>query len=144
MSEPTWTPSPAYERMMKRAERRKRLPVWNPTECPEMLGDNLDHRCVKCGRELTGRQQRWCSQGCVLWYQQNHHFNSARRAIQESATTCAMCGEPLAGDIQVDHIEPAEGTHGVKSCRHHLSNLRALHVGCHRERTRLQRSKSSE
>lgn len=136
-----WVPSPAYERMMRRAERRKRLPVWKPAACPEMLGDNEEKRCVKCGTALTGRQQRWCSQDCVVWYVQNHQFNSARRAIQDSATNCAMCGESLGEDIEVDHIEAAGGAHGVKSCVHHLSNLRALHTACHRERTRLQRKR---
>lgn len=123
----------------RRVKLRERHGVWEPAHCSEMFGDNAEKRCVKCGAPLTGRQQRWCSTECVVWYMQNHLFGSARRAVQNSATACAMCGGPLGSDIEVDHIEAANGAHALKSCLHHLTNLRALHGQCHRERTREQR-----
>lgn len=130
----------SWEKAHARQRRlRERYPPWQPADCPEMFGDNAEKRCVKCGNPLTGRQQRWCSRECVVWYIQNHHFNSGRRVVQEVAEACALCGQALGGDIEVDHIEPADGRHGVRSCIHHLDNLRALHSRCHLERTRAQR-----
>lgn len=124
--------------------RRERLAerhgVWSASDCPEMFGDNLCRRCVRCGIGLTGRQQRWCSAECVTWYMENHVYTSARRAAQRTAKACALCGGELSYDCEIDHIVAAMGAHSIKSCLHHQSNLRPLHRECHKRRTALQRT----
>ena len=131
-----WTEGDAAERWDElQAEIAGR---WQPADCPEMYGDNDQRKCVRCGAALTGKQQRWCSQECVNWYQQNHWFNVGRKVVA-IAKTCALCGDSLVGRVEVDHIEPAKGRHAICSCIHHLSNLRAVHAVCHALRTADQR-----
>jgi hypothetical protein len=37
--------------------------------------------------------------------------------------------------LEVNHIVPCIGQHGVLSCAHHLANLETLCLACHREHT---------
>ncbi len=39
--------------------------------------------------------------------------------------------------LEVNHIVPALGRHGVLSCIHHVENLETLCVPCHKAFTRL-------
>lgn len=42
---------------------------------------------------------------------------------------CEMCGS-VTRQVEVDHIEAANGAHSVASCLHHQENLRVLCVPC--------------
>lgn len=50
-------------------------------------------RCCECGKPLTGRRTRWCSQECVDAYLVRADPSFARRAVFErDQGVCARCG----------------------------------------------------
>lgn len=99
--------------------------------------------CDRCCKPLEGRRRRWCSDGCGRAYFDDHVFAWSRhRARERDNNRCTVPGCTLQGQwegVEVDHIEAAEGRHGVHACVHHLDNLRSLCHEHHKERTRLQR-----
>ena len=101
-----------------------------------------DNGCRWCGKALTGRRTAWCSKKCQREHKANHHYPTARRKVREAAAVyrCAACGftYPL-GQIEVDHIEPADGRHSQWDCIHHINNLQVLCKVCHRDKTNYQR-----
>lgn len=52
---------------------------------------------------------------------------------------CERCGTHT-DTVEVNHIEPCLGKHGIWGCHHHQSNLEVLCVPCHRETTATQRA----
>ena len=49
--------------------------------------------CVECGHPLTGRQKRWCGQGCVDAYLIRKGGNEARKAVfRRDRGLCFECG----------------------------------------------------
>lgn len=86
--------------------------------------------CNNCGRKLTGRQQRWCSQECAFGWYNEHLWSFARKTAMVRANwRCVSCGKRAE---EVDHIKPRLGMPiGKPSCLHHQSNLRALCHTCH-------------
>lgn len=48
--------------------------------------------CVECGKPLTGRRQRWCSEDCVLAYRVRAEPSYARFLVeQRDHGVCAVC-----------------------------------------------------
>lgn len=113
--------------------------------CPlsAWLGD--EKRCRWCNRELTGRQQRWCSDACPQEAIANHWWAEARRAaFVRDGERCVRCGPnasvPKRG-FQVHHRDVrAFGRHSQTSCCHHLDGLETLchahHLAAHRKSKR--------
>lgn len=97
--------------------------------------------CGRCGKELTGRQQRWCSKECRTWWYDNHRWTQARhQAMVRAGWKCLRCGSPAE---EVDHIIERKGMPlGENSCLHHQANLRPLCHDCHRTRYSWERAAS--
>lgn len=105
----------------------------------------LLHRtgCGWCGKQLTGRQKRWCSRRCGRNYRINHRWTDAKEEARKRAAwyACARCEYLFQQhDINVDHITPCLGNHNRFGCWHHQTNLRILCVDCHTQVTAEQRA----
>ena len=106
----------------------------------ELLHDN---GCGWCGKSLRGKQKRWCSRQCARTYRINHRWTDARQAKRLAAAwyECNHCGYLYQQEhIQVNHIEPIHGKHGVWGCHHHADNLEVLCLDCHAKETTRQRN----
>lgn len=126
-------------------------PVYGMGDCLDMHGDvdsfprpNPTRPCTRCGMPIGPRKYRWCSVECGRWFGDNHNFRRAREHVLKAAAVkggylCAFC-ESVVARVEVDHIEAALGRHGKSNCIHHVANLRALCVPCHKDRTRAQRA----
>lgn len=98
-------------------------------------------RCDWCGKKLTGRRTRWCSRACSWVATINHRWTQAKKAAKEAATwyQCASCHQ-FFRVVEVNHIVPCKGKHGVWGCHHHQDNLEVLCVPCHKAKTATQRA----
>ena len=125
-------------------------------ECVLAAGIRKGH-CTWCGRELAGRQRRWCSEIHEWSFGVNHAFGRGSSALKLAVGHCVLCGKYLDHEpdvqrtryhnprypghvrvsnpdylnLEADHIERANGSHGVFGCQHHWSNLRVLCHECH-------------
>lgn len=98
----------------------------NLGNCPMAFGDNDKKLCAWCGKPLTGRQRRWCSDHGDQWYR-THTWTGARgAALKRDEYKCVICGDPLR--LEVNHIEPRKGKGYGNGCWHHPENLETL---CH-------------
>lgn len=121
----------------------------NPPEaCPLSRYKGIGS-CVWCGKDLSGRQTRWCSPACSMDWARNHMWTEARKASRRrDKYACLECGV-TEGDHnaerrgwqahEVDHVVRAFGKHTTTSCIHHLDNLRTLCHPCHVAKTRADR-----
>ena len=113
-----------------------------------MTGGKLGKTCLKCASPLPKLRRKWCSSACSDWFFRNHVFRYAKQVTKLKARQfnnrkiigykCALCSV-IVSTIEIDHIIRAMGTHAVKSCLHHLENLQALCIPCHRAKTKEQR-----
>lgn len=114
---------------------------WGESTCP--LHSARDGFCNWCGKQLRGRQTRWCSRQCSRTATINHRWTQAKAAAKQRVRivlyTCERCGE-LVDKVEVNHLVPCVGRHGVWGCWHHQPNLTVLCVPCHREVTKEQRA----
>lgn len=99
---------------------------------------NVAGKCDACGKELTGRQQRWCSFECSRVQVSNHDWNAARKAAKRrDGHRCVKCGKGddvdhlLRSTLEVNHIEPRVGRGYGWGCWNHLDNLETLCHDCH-------------
>jgi 5-methylcytosine-specific restriction endonuclease McrA len=118
------------------------------------LAARVEGACRWCGAELPKRRRTWCSDRCADRFWKNHWWTLARRAVKRRDNyRCTRCGHkpPARSDprykrlratdrLEVNHIEPARGAHRALSCLHHLDNLEALCLACHRAVTGEQRA----
>jgi hypothetical protein len=128
-------------------------------------GPRWEGCCAWCSEDLPPRRRTWCSERCSTAFWTNHWWSPARRAAKRrDKYSCVQCGHRppkrptraafgTQGDyraamtayravrktdrLEVNHIVPALGRHGVLSCIHHLENLETLCVACHKRYTRL-------
>ena len=129
------------------ARRRKPNPVSAArtaeveANCSHYSNESGVCRRKACGKALTGRQSRWCSKTCALWFTNNHRWTNARKQAKQRAAhyKCAACGE-FFRTVEVNHIKPCVGERGW-SCHHHADNLEALCRPCHLAVTAEQRRK---
>lgn len=113
-----------------------------------MIDDNCpyqqqDANHCHCGTPLKGRQTRYCGRKCSRQVRDNHRWTQAKAAALASVAhyQCEHCQLFYQKkDINVDHIEPCLGKHGVWGCHHHQDNLRVLCIECHKARTAAQRA----
>lgn len=98
--------------------------------------------CQWCMSSLDGLSRRtaWCSSKCSRAWERNHVWRIARSAARRrDKYSCIKCGEhKTVKPIEVNHIVPLVGKGYGVSCSHHLSNLEALCVDCHRIETNAQ------
>mgnify|MGYP003643312458 FL=1 len=96
--------------------------------------------CELCGKKLSGRQTRWCSRQCSNTIRDNHRWTNAKGVLKRKSAyyQCAHCGE-FTQTIEVNHIVPCKGQHGVWGCHHHQENLELLCKPCHKKVTDEQR-----
>lgn len=113
-------------------------------DCPllPVLRPHVDGECDKCGKPLSGRRRRWCSDKCAGWlaheFAKNHEWRYARRAAKRrDRYRCVKCGSQ--SKLEVNHISPLFGSGYTPSCLHHLEGLQTLCHGCHVKETNLQR-----
>lgn len=108
-------------------------------DCPLAHGDDPGH-CSWCGRELVGRQTRWCSPLCPDVFTRNHYWTDARRfVLRRDRRTCQRCGD-VPNVPEVNHKTPILGRHGEGGCHHHVSGLETLCHRCHVAETNRQRT----
>lgn len=95
-------------------------------------------KCDACGKDLTGRQKRWCSTDCSLAIWRQHDWNGARKAAKKrDGYRCVQCGKGddvdhlLRSRLEVNHIEPRVGRGYGFGCWNHLDNLETLCHDCH-------------
>lgn len=63
--------------------------------CPLVQWRGEKGHCNWCDKELTGRQQRWCSAECSDAYGRNHWWSYASKAAKErDGNRCTSCGLP--------------------------------------------------
>lgn len=106
--------------------------------CPLVQWKGEKGRCNWCDKELTGRQQRWCSSTCSEAYGRNHWWTAAREAAKDrDGWKCTQCGSDSA--LEVHHIEAAVGRHSRADCIHHVDNLVTLCHWCHLAAEQLKR-----
>ena len=119
--------------------------------------------CAWCAAELPARRRTWCSDRCGDAFWTNHWWTLARGAAKRrDKYRCIQCGhkpptrpsKKTAGShatylaamrawrktkrtdrLEINHIVPCNGSHGILSCSHHLENLETLCVSCHRVHT---------
>lgn len=96
--------------------------------------------CDGCGAKLFGRRTRWCSRRCSSAHTANHRWTQARAAAKKRVMVyrCESCGT-ATDTVEVNHIVPCKGKHGVWGCWHHTDNLEVLCKPCHLQATALQR-----
>jgi HNH endonuclease len=122
--------------------------------------------CAWCGSALPPRRRTWCSDRCGDRFWANHWFSVGRRTVKRrDKYRCRQCGaappkrpvktafktqasylramrtwraEKKTARLEVNHIVPCVGQHGVLSCAHHLNNLETLCPACHRALTSAQ------
>lgn len=89
--------------------------------------------CNTCSSPLpppaaTGRPRRYCSRACRLRAYQRRTW---RAGIQEPTPgdPCSVCGQPLAGRFELDHIIP-----GIKAGSGDPSNLQWVHPDCNKSK----------
>lgn len=76
-------------------------------ECPLVLWRGEKGRCNWCDKELTGRQQRWCSSLCSDAYGRNHWWGYASKAAKErDGWRCTRCGH---APTEFDEAKPTIG-----------------------------------
>lgn len=133
-----------------------------PADCPilPLLREHVAGECDRCGKALSGRRKRWCSNHCASWaykeFSKHHDWSAARDAtLERDGYKCVRCGaKPAIVDppqefppistkplvvLQVNHIEPRRGQGYGRGCHHHLSNLETLCRPCHVVVTNQQR-----
>lgn len=122
-----------------------------------------DGACAWCAAPLPPRRRTWCSDRCGETFWANHWWSVARRtAKRRDRYRCARCGHrppkrPARSGyrthaaylaamrawraakrtvrLEVNHIVPCVGKHGMLSCAHHLDNLETLCPPCHKTHT---------
>lgn len=93
--------------------------------------------CDACGKQLVGRQQRWCSRECAFVEWNDHDWNSARKAARKrDGEQCVTCGS--RDRLEVNHIEPRVGQGYGWGCWNHQDNLETLCHDCHVKVTKAQ------
>lgn len=98
--------------------------------------------CGWCDKPLTGKRTRWCSTKCSRLFVANHRWTQAK-ALKKRDTAqwqCEVCGE-FTANIEVNHIVPCKGQHGVWGCHHHQDNLQLVCPPCHKVITNEQRKR---
>lgn len=97
--------------------------------------------CEWCGKPLTGRRTRWCSAKCNREFRANHRYTNAKQLAKKAATyyRCESCST-FTQTVEVNHIVPCKGKHGVWGCWHHQDNLEVLCKPCHLKTTAQQRA----
>ena len=94
--------------------------------------------CRWCNKELSGRQEKWCSTECGWRGWENHQWSSARKAaLYRDAKMCVKCGSTFK--LEVNHKVPILSKHNINGCWHHLSGLEVLCNPCHLKVTNIQR-----
>lgn len=103
--------------------------------------------CDHCGKPLTGRRRRWCSDECSTVEFYAHDWSSTRKAAKRrDGHRCVKCGAAetvdhnLRSNLEVNHIVPRNGAGYSMGCWNHLDNLETLCHDCHVEVTRAQRA----
>jgi len=90
--------------------------------------------CSWCGGPVPKGRRVWCRGRCSTAFWNNHWWPRSRRAAKRrDKYECVRCGQ--GRPIEVNHITPCLGAHGVVSCAHHLDNLETLCRPCHRVHT---------
>ncbi|MFH1485656.1 MAG: hypothetical protein ABIH46_06270 [Chloroflexota bacterium] len=110
--------------------------------------------CKRCGKPLTGRRQKYCSDECRDIYCGNHFWNMARwECVHRNGydgrrryqTRCDKCGRSIDAygfngyghgwdAAEVDHLIPLEGGERNETCLNHQYLLRCLCHKCHTKR----------
>lgn len=123
-------------------------------ECTVLVPVHVDGRCDRCGKELTGRQTRWCSYACSLEFRTNHDWNLARKAARrrdgERCVRCGARGGYYEGEfpdavwvpqLEVNHLVPRVGRGYGWGCHNHLDVLETL---CHEDHILVTRQQVEE
>lgn len=105
--------------------------------CPLSTWAGEEKRCRWCNAALTGRKTAWCSKACNERFNDNHLWSWARHAKLKADRYCARCG--TARTLEVNHVVPIGGLHGVLGCWHHQAGLVVLCREHHLEETARQR-----
>jgi 5-methylcytosine-specific restriction endonuclease McrA len=125
-----------------------------PNDCPLLpeLRDHVDGLCDRCGKKLTGRRKKWCSDACAGWayhdFSIHHDWDAARAAaLERDNYHCVRCGAGetferkrgvVRSNLSVNHIVPRRGKGYGRGCHHHQANLETLCQRCHVETTKQQ------
>lgn len=68
------------------------------SRCSLLAFRDVDGKCDACGKELTGRQVRWCSADCRDVFPTNHYWTWARwAAVERDGHACVRCGRSWQG-----------------------------------------------
>lgn len=111
--------------------------------CTASAWTGAKRQCRWCDAALTGRKLRWCSNECANQYGNNHWWSAAsEEAKKRDGYVCVECGKAGTDHgigkrgLQVHHLSPILGRHGVSGCHHHLDGLvtlcKAHHLEAHR------------
>jgi len=104
------------------------------THCSLLLYAGKEGVCHRCGRQLAGRQSKWCGHNCEDRYWEQHYWPLARKlALKRDKYKCVRCGS--GENLTVDHIIPLMGRGYSSGCYHHLANLQTLCHDCHVAKT---------
>lgn len=121
-----------------------------------MTSTRLDHRrtcvlsawtgnegcCHWCDEPLIDKRRRtWCSDACRRTWERNHVWRRARAyARKKSKYLCSTCGADRSANLEVNHVNPVNGSGYGDGCSHHQVNLEVLCHSCHVTVTNAQRA----
>lgn len=84
--------------------------------------------CRWCNEPNPSTSHRWCGEGCLVEYRQNHWWKEARERAKRRDRRCVDCRtDPVehGGLLEVHHKVPCAGTR-TAGCLHHLDGLVTL------------------
>lgn len=94
--------------------------------------------CFVCGKELTGRKQKYCSSGHRKMYYARFTWANVRFHLWQRYQKCNHCGISLSFDeSECDHIVAV----ALGGAYWDYSNLQTLCRGCHTKKTQKDRFK---
>jgi len=92
--------------------------------------------CIMCGKKLTGRRRKYCSDECCENFLNRFHIwqwdRVRQKVLKRDNYTCVKCGFHTGYNLIVDHIKPI----ALGGKEYDLDNLQTLCEKCHREKTK--------
>src|SRR3978361_213271 len=79
------------------------------SKCSKLPFANMEGRCNRCGKKLSGRRKRWCSHECEDFHWANHYWELAKKAVlKRDKNLCVKCGGDGAAAPRFMKVQPTD------------------------------------